>query len=441
MNRLLIRIIASLIPSRKRRHAFRERHLKSSVNSATPATLEKRMHEIEAKLDLLVRFSFQKEIYPSLMQSWKVSFPCSEDVMSILSKHLYANSRAAGDIKRRFIEEQKNLLDALLLIFPYEKLLPAFRHLTSLCIKGDRQYNELVCLMATTLSWRAGNHLENLALMKEFFPPGTELSSSAFRLFIVSAQKSGNEELSRKLLKEYIEKFGTKDLWTSYSSARLAFDMGYHDEDIDFVYNFGSRLAKEDGAETLKNLLENKKVAVVGNGPQEIGSGNGGKIDSYDIVIRFNDFSNTPEHQKDYGTKTDFWIRNNWINVQDRTCSNIILGEFFQGIFRRPHLNVFKEIAKKSNVRLLPLPETIYHELYNEHGVLIPTSGAAVLLWLKRTLQDFSADDVYGFSFKAEIPPSTLEHYYKSSYLSWGSVHNLDKERTFLRRLFGLKGD
>ena len=61
-----------------------------------------------------------------------------------------------------------------------------------------------------------------------------------------------------------------------------------------------------------KNIFENaikgKTVAVIGNGPQEIGKGCGEEIDSHDIIIRFNNF-NIKGFEKDYGSKTDIWVR------------------------------------------------------------------------------------------------------------------------------------
>lgn len=58
------------------------------------------------------------------------------------------------------------------------------------------------------------------------------------------------------------------------------------------------------------DYIKNKTIAVVGNGPGEIGKKKGAEIDSHDIVIRFNNF-NTTTHCIDYGKKTTVWVRNN----------------------------------------------------------------------------------------------------------------------------------
>ena len=61
-----------------------------------------------------------------------------------------------------------------------------------------------------------------------------------------------------------------------------------------------------------KNLLEGKRVAVVGNAPSEIGRKKGAEIDAHDLVIRFNNFR-LKGFEDDYGSKTDIhetFVRN-----------------------------------------------------------------------------------------------------------------------------------
>lgn len=57
---------------------------------------------------------------------------------------------------------------------------------------------------------------------------------------------------------------------------------------------------------TLSNLVDGKRVAVVGSSGHLIGSGDGQLIDSYDIVVRINQSPNFEEgHVRDYGKKTN----------------------------------------------------------------------------------------------------------------------------------------
>tara|TARA_R100000234_G_scaffold39845_1_gene23813 strand:+ start:7711 stop:8448 length:738 start_codon:yes stop_codon:yes gene_type:complete len=62
--------------------------------------------------------------------------------------------------------------------------------------------------------------------------------------------------------------------------------------------------------ENLKNLTENKRVALVGPAPYLIDSNVGEQLDQYDLICRVNDLI-PPEHlRKDYGSRTDIMFHN-----------------------------------------------------------------------------------------------------------------------------------
>tara|TARA_R100000995_G_scaffold71200_1_gene39844 strand:+ start:2113 stop:2850 length:738 start_codon:yes stop_codon:yes gene_type:complete len=60
----------------------------------------------------------------------------------------------------------------------------------------------------------------------------------------------------------------------------------------------------------LLSLTEGKRVAVVGPAPYLIGSGDGAKIDEYDLVVRPNAFSVPSDLRQDYGSRTDIMFHN-----------------------------------------------------------------------------------------------------------------------------------
>ena len=59
MNPTAVRLISALIPSRKARHAFRDRHAAPKTKPAGDsfAAMDKRLKAIEAQLNLLVHFA------------------------------------------------------------------------------------------------------------------------------------------------------------------------------------------------------------------------------------------------------------------------------------------------------------------------------------------------------------------------------------------------
>lgn len=442
MNPKLVQFLSNFIPSRTARHAFRNRYAtpqkKDRTVPALPLDLDKRLHAIEAQLSALVRFCVQKEIYPEFGKKLCVEFPVSEAILLHLNGHTWANAGAGASVKAQYIREQISLATAMIHILPDEALFKIFRDLIALCAVGDANY-KAICNHWCWVLWRTGRHEENLQLMEGFFPSGVEIPQHLFRRFIASAYSSRGLEFAKDMMSEYHKKYLTKDLWKSYATARLSADLRKRDAEIDFVCKIGDRIIEAQRGGEFEKLLQGRRVAVVGNGPQEVGSGNGAKIDSYDIVIRFNDFPETEEFSKDYGSKTDVWVRSLWVNASRRkSVPNIIIGEALHSEY--PDLKVMKEAVKMNPQAIFAIPAEVYYSVHNS-GINHPTNGTLILAWIKSICPEFSSNDCYGFSFKAKIPPKSLTHYYDSPALHKGTAHNLDKERAYLRELFGMKGE
>ena len=84
----------------------------------------------------------------------------------------------------------------------------------------------------------------------------------------------------------------------------------------------------------LKDLVKNKKVALVGPSPHILGKKQGSFIDSFDIVIRVNEFGIPSSLYEDYGSKT------NIIFVALHENSNSIFKEMIKKMIYQ-HLNLF----------------------------------------------------------------------------------------------------
>ena len=347
MNPTAVRLISALIPSRKARHAFRDRHAAPKTKPAGDsfAAMDKRLKAIEAQLNLLVHFCFQKEICPEFGQKLRVGFPAEDATLAQLIGHSWANSGVGSSVKSQYISEQISLAAAMIHILPDDELFRIFRKIAELCIPGSPNSNAVLGHWNWVL-WRAG---------------------------------------------------------------------------------------------TLEKMLKGKRVAIVGNGPQEVGSGHGEKIDACDVVIRFNDFPENPEFRRDYGSKTNIWVRSLWVEAPHRkSIPDVIVGEALHSEY--PNLKIMRDVAGMRPAHIFAIPAEIYYEVH-AYGVNHPTNGTLALAWIKKLCPALSAEDCYGFSFKDEIVPKALTHYYDSPSLQKGTAHNLNRERAFLRELFGLKGD
>ena len=60
--------------------------------------------------------------------------------------------------------------------------------------------------------------------------------------------------------------------------------------------------------ENLASLLKDKRIAYVGPAPQNVDTGYGEKIDSYDLVVRTGDILRGDDVTKDYGSRTDIIV-------------------------------------------------------------------------------------------------------------------------------------
>ncbi len=72
--------------------------------------------------------------------------------------------------------------------------------------------------------------------------------------------------------------------------SKYMFDRGIYNERVMMAAKVHEALEKSRAEDLFKNLLEGKKVAVVGNAPSEIGRKKGAEIDAHDLVIRFNNY-------------------------------------------------------------------------------------------------------------------------------------------------------
>lgn len=133
--------------------------------------------------------------------------------------------------------------------------------------------------------------------------------------------EQNNFDLAQDILIKYIEKYKFLDIHRFSFVSKFAKQMGITNNDIEKTIFISNKLDKSIENKIFENTIKDKRVAIVGNAPSEIGKSKGKLIDAYDLVIRFNNYE-IKGFEDDYGNNTDIWIRNGCVN-KERDYQNI----------------------------------------------------------------------------------------------------------------------
>jgi hypothetical protein len=186
--------------------------------------------------------------------------------------------------------------------------------------------------------------------------------------------------------------------------------------------------------------LIKKGYCVVGNSPCEVGVGNGKKIDSFENIIRFNDFSIKKEFQYDYGAKVNIWIR----GTNDKIVYTVdekkkLLDSFDLIVIRadRDRNRKFKNYLKKRNIYFEFFPPGLEGELGKKIGHC-PSTGLLTLYWIYKIFGIIEPEKVFGFSFCKENrnkdPLGGQVHYYNNNDLLNPETNKIERIKgTFLK--------
>jgi|TARA_R110001583_G_scaffold16234_12_gene66280 hypothetical protein len=180
-----------------------------------------------------------------------------------------------------------------------------------------------------------------------------------------------------------------------------------------------------------KELLEehNFDYCIVGNSPCEMGKGNGRAIDSHSLVIRFNDFSLDKRYNKDYGKKTNIWIRgtNDFI-VYTMKDKKKMINKLDLVVVRAcaDRNKGFVKYAEKNDLNYDFFKRKYELDLTNRLG-LCPSTGLLTLFIINKISGPIDKNRVFGFSFCSENrekdPDGGQVHYYNSGNL-WNPYKN-----------------
>ena len=235
--------------------------------------------------------------------------------------------------------------------------------------------------------------------------------------------------------KKYMHFHNIKDIENYPVVANYFHKQGYTNELIEKSSKIFEKLKTSKGK--FAELIKDKSIAVVGNGPSEVGKGHGEEIDKHDIVIRFNEFHIEGDFAKDYGIKTDVWVN---------YSANKDFSKFNKDIDCKLFLWTFDSLYFRENIALFNLFSVIdkewdyfgidtAKEIWNKYQFYYaPTTGFYLIIYLLALRKSFENIDFYGYKF-LENQDSPNLHYYDNKTLDSLNYHNIGAESIFLKSL------
>lgn len=306
---------------------------------------------------------------------------------------------------------------------------------------NENYYKHLAYVVSNQWEWEGPTNelLERCKSVLKGLENKDDSYEQVYMIYISSLIEMNKTEVAKELLSEYVELYGKRNIHLYYPVARLALEIGIENEKIKKAAYICEVIVRNKNV--LSNYLEEKRIAVVGSGPGEIGKGNGREIDSHDVVIRFNDYE-TRGYEQDYGSKTTVWVRN--IDVENGGCKarldeigkyDVIILETNIWRFKIPEifLATFYQYAQNGREKFCMLQYR--DEMIREMGSF-PTSGGLMLYNIvRKKKQKTEKIKIFGFSFSEEVTKE-LKHYHDNIYRESNLHHSLTYEREYLRSIF-----
>ena len=285
--------------------------------------------------------------------------------------------------------------------------------------------------MAENIFVRDGYNEFEYNVLKHWFMNNRVLANydvqMVWLIFMAAAFEMGDLSLARNVFVSYNQRFGLNWVGVYLPVCRLAKSIGVSDESIDKMLAVGDKVAKVRSEKRFENIIKKaKSIAIVGRSPVLIGMGRGAEIDAHDVVIRFNMADVSGKYASDFGVKNDVMVINCW-NKNDKQTFCIYKDFRTYGCAQE----VINSIAEDDCENVDFLDFGLKAWCCRESGLVDPTSGAIIIMWVKKILGNLNKVDIYGFAFQDEN--MNLGHY-DGNYQINDNIHNMRAEIEFLKQ-------
>ena len=256
--------------------------------------------------------------------------------------------------------------------------------------------------------------------------------------------ENDKENEAIEVLKNYINKFGLEHISSFPLVACLTDKLGLADDKVKQCAHAFKTLEENRTNNSLEKLLQNKKLAIVGNSPNLIEKRKGNQIDAADIVVRFNNYR-TQDFEADYGSKTNIWVCCQANDIVNRPLDELKKMDYILYNVDLKHTKLqpkcLEYICKNlETLNSISYIGDTYKKNLKQFGVVYPSSGMTALCHF-HGLCPLSKENIFGFSF-LENASNYYDHYFQKrsartiKKFRKNGHHNFDLENAVLRKIF-----
>ena len=245
------------------------------------------------------------------------------------------------------------------------------------------------------------------------------------------------------LLNKHIKKYGMSDIPKFLLVSAFCQNINITNAEITKSVKIYEHIKNNQENFLLEKTIQNKSIAIVGNSPCAVGLNEGAEIDKSDIVIKFNNFSNSEKYQNDYGSRNDIWMiagnitKKNYDKHFETLQMIIIADDIEHCIFLDDFRKFLYEIIANTQIPISSLNFEYRKFLRNKYNLIHPSTGFQIISYISDNRNIVKNFRLYGFSFndsKDGVKNNMFNKYFQKRppfYI----IHNYYKECEILSEL------